>query len=43
MLDFVTFQLAWQAQEPTGDCNDDDAFDVTDFVCFQELFEAGCN
>jgi len=42
VLDFVAFQLAWQAQEPIADCDGNGAFDVLDFVCFQLLFVEGC-
>jgi hypothetical protein len=42
ILDFVAFQLAWEAQEPKADCSEDGAFDVLDFVCFQQAFVAGC-
>ena len=43
ILDFVTFQLLWQAADPAADCNGDGFFDTLDFVCFQELFQQGCN
>jgi hypothetical protein len=42
VLDFVTFQLAWVAEDPKADCNADGEFSVLDFVCFQVLFVAGC-
>ena len=42
VLDFVAFQLAWQAQEGIGDCDGNGAWDVLDFVCYQGLFVAGC-
>ena len=42
VLDFVAFQLAWQAQEPIADCDNNGEYDVLDFVCYQQLFQAGC-
>jgi hypothetical protein len=42
VLDFVAFQLAWQGQEPIGDCDGNGAFNVLDFVCYQLLFQACC-
>lgn len=42
VLDFVAFQLAWQAQEPIADCDASGGFDVLDFVCFQQVFMEGC-
>lgn len=42
VLDFVAFQLGWQAQAPKADCNADGAYDVLDFVCFQLVFVKGC-
>lgn len=42
VLDFVAFQLSWQAQDPGADCDANGAFDVLDFVCFQQAFVAGC-
>jgi hypothetical protein len=43
VLDFVTFQEAWQAQDPAADCDGSGTFDVLDFVCFQQVFVAGCS
>lgn len=42
ILDFVTFQLAWQAQNPIADCDANQTFNILDFTCFQQLFQAGC-
>lgn len=42
LLDFVAFQNAWTAQEPSADCDGDGAFTIIDFVCFQNLFASGC-
>jgi glucose/arabinose dehydrogenase len=42
VLDFIAFQLLWQAEDPTADCNADTSFDITDFICYQLLFHAGC-
>jgi len=42
VLDFVAFQLLWQAGDADADCNGDGAFNVLDFVCFQQLFVGGC-
>ena len=43
VLDFVAFQLAWQAQEAIADCDDNGTYDILDFVCYQQLFVAGCD
>jgi FG-GAP repeat len=42
VLDFVAFQLLWQAGDAGADCDANGAFNVLDFVCFQGLFGAGC-
>lgn len=42
VLDFVAFQVAWQAMDGNADCNGDGSFNVLDFVCFQGVFQAGC-
>jgi len=42
ILDFVDFQDAFTAQDPSADCNGDGALNILDFVCFQGLFQAGC-
>ena len=42
VLDFVCFQIIYQADDPAADCNDDGALNILDFVCFQSLFQAGC-
>jgi len=42
ILDFVAFQAAFTAGEPSADCNGDAALDVLDFICFQAEFLAGC-
>jgi hypothetical protein len=43
VLDFVAFQLLWQAEDPGADCDRNGTFDVIDFICFQSLFVAGCD
>ena len=43
VLDFVAFQLAWQAREPIADCDSDGDWTVLDVVCFQALFVDGCD
>lgn len=43
VLDFVSFQLAWQAMDERADCDGNGAFDLLDFVCFQGVFDAGCD
>jgi len=43
ILDFVAFQLGWQAQDPKADCDKSGEFQVLDFVCFQLLFTEGCD
>jgi hypothetical protein len=42
VLDFVAFQLLWQAHDPAADCDANAEFNVLDFVCYQQLFIAGC-
>ena len=42
VLDFVAFQLAWQAGDLAADINADGALDLLDFIAFQSLFQAGC-
>ena len=42
ILDFVAFQILWQAGDPAADCDGNELFNVIDFVCFQQLFVAGC-
>lgn len=42
VLDFVAFQLGWQALDPAADCDGDGEYDVLDYLCFQVLFQAGC-
>jgi hypothetical protein len=42
VLDFVAFQLAWVAQDPSADCDANGVFDILDFACFQQEFAAGC-
>jgi len=43
VLDFVDFQLAWQAQDPAADCDANGEFSVLDFICFQLAWQAGCD
>jgi len=43
VLDFVFFQLAWVAKDPSADCDENGNFNVFDFVCFQKIFVAGCD
>lgn len=43
VLDFITFQLLWQAQDPSADCDGNGLYNILDFVCFQQLFQAGCS
>jgi FG-GAP-like repeat len=43
ILDFVAFQVAFQAGDVGADCDGDGRLEYpADFVCFQELFQAGC-
>ena len=42
ILDFVAFQSAFVAQEPSADCDGNGAFNILDFVCFQAVFAQGC-
>ena len=42
ILDFVAFQEAFVAADPSADCDGDGLFTILDFVCFQTLFQKGC-
>jgi len=42
VLDFVAFQIAWQAGDERADVNGDGVLDVLDFVAFQGVFLEGC-
>lgn len=42
ILDFVTFQTAFVAQDPLADCDQSGTFNVLDFICYQLKFVAGC-
>jgi hypothetical protein len=42
VLDFVAFQLSWQAKAPNADCDWNGTIDVMDIACFQEMFATGC-
>ena len=42
VLDFVAFQLLWQASDPGADCDGNAEFNVLDFICFQQVFQGGC-
>lgn len=42
VLDFVSFQLAWVAQNSSADCDVNGEFNVLDFVCFQLVYDEGC-
>lgn len=42
VLDFVGFQVAFVAMDPSADCNGDGGLSILDFVCFQGAFQAGC-
>lgn len=43
LLDFVAFQLHWQAHDLIADCDANDQYTILDFVCFQQLFASGCD
>ena len=42
ILDFVDFQLAFQAGEDAADVNGDGVLNILDFVTFQQIFVEGC-
>jgi len=42
ILDFVSFQGAFQAGDERADVNGDGELDILDFVIFQQLFVEGC-
>ena len=43
VLDFVDYQIAWQAQDAAADCDANGEWNILDFVCFQTLFSEGCD
>jgi len=42
ILDFICFQNAFMAGDPSADCTADGVIDIFDFLCFQGAFEDGC-
>jgi len=42
ILDFVAFQVAFQAGDEKADVNEDGVLNILDFVTFQQIFVAGC-
>lgn len=42
ILDFLCFQNAFMAGDPSADCTADGSIDIFDFLCFQTAFEDGC-
>lgn len=42
IFDFLAFQTAFDAGDPSADLNEDDQLDIFDFLEFQNLFAAGC-
>jgi hypothetical protein len=42
ILDFVAYQGAFVAGDPSADCDGNGALNILDFVCFQALFQGGC-
>lgn len=42
VLDFVAFQIAWVAEDPSANCDLDGEFTIEDFICFQNAFANGC-
>jgi hypothetical protein len=42
LFDFLAFQNAFVAQDPSGDFNGDGLFDLFDFLAFGNAFVAGC-
>lgn len=43
IVDFVSFQLAFQALDPSADCDGNQVLNIVDFVCFQLGFQQGCD
>jgi hypothetical protein len=41
-FDFLCFQNAFAAGEPSADCDESGSLDFFDFLCFQNEFAAGC-
>jgi hypothetical protein len=41
-FDFLCFQNAFSAGDPTADCDGDTELTFFDFLCFQNQFSAGC-
>jgi len=42
IMDFVEYQMAFQAGDPRADCNGDGDLNILDFVCFQETYWFVC-
>lgn len=42
IIDFVAFQNAWLLQKPEGDCDANGVYNILDYVCYQQMFLAGC-
>ena len=42
ILDFVSFQEAYSANDPNADVNGDGILNILDFVAFQAAFQQGC-
>ncbi|MFG0283562.1 MAG: GC-type dockerin domain-anchored protein [Phycisphaerales bacterium JB039] len=42
IFDFLCFQNAFAAGEPSADCDGSGAIDFADFLCYQAAFAAGC-
>lgn len=42
ILDFVAFQNAFTAGDPSADCNGCGCLDILQFICFQQKFVEGC-
>lgn len=42
VLDFITFQLLWQAGDERADCDANGDFSIIDFICYQAVFTLGC-
>ena len=42
VFDFLCFQNAFAAGDPSADCDADGSLSLFDFLCFQNAFDAGC-
>ncbi len=42
LFDFLAFVNAFNAADPTADCDDSGEFDLFDFLCYTNMYNSGC-